>query len=224
MESSVTVIIPAYNEEEAIGKVIDEIRSSPVPCQILVGDNNSTDGTYEIAKNKGVTPMRVYRQGKGNVVKALLTQVITPYVIMVDADYTYPVGFYLKAIVSLLELDADVVMCYRAWRQKDSMSRMNSIGNSLLSWLASILYGCKVVDVCTGLWGFKRGALDKFGLTSEGFTLEVEFFANAMERKCCIQQLPIEYRARLGGSKPKLKISDGFRIALFLIKRRLSAK
>ena len=218
----VTVVLPAYNEEKAIGKVIDEIRALPIECKILVGDNTSSDGTYNVVKNKGITPVRVREKGKGNVVRALLKYVETPYVITVDADYTYPIGNHLMSICSALG-GRDVVICYRRWKERNSMSLTNSIGNYLLSLLASILYGYKVRDFNSGLWGFKKEALDKFKLTSKGFTLEADFFTNAIKHKCKMWQIPIRYRARLDGSKPKLKIWDGFKIAWFLLHRRFDA-
>ncbi len=221
MESKVTVLLPAYNEEQSIGKVISEIReANPGWCNILVGDNCSTDKTREIALAKGTNPILITDRGKGKVIRTLLTQVDTPYVVMVDSDYTYPIGDNLRALLGFLEFtEADVVVCPRRWIESGAMSKINRIGNKLLSLLASILYR-DIEDICSGMWGFRKETLDKFSLTSDGFTLEADLFVNAVANKCHIVQLPIRYRARLNGSKPKLKIWDGFRIGWFLIKRR----
>lgn len=219
-KEEITVILPAYNEEQAIGRVIDEIRSLPIECKILVGDNASTDMTQHIAWGKGVELFYIQEKGKGNVIKVLLRHVDTPYVVMVNADYTYPLS-YAMTIHQLLSLSrADVVMGYRNIKEKDSMTLTNSLGNWCLSLLASILYGKRVYDVCTGMWGFKTDGLKKFSLTSEGFTLEADLFTNVIKNKCRVEQIPIAYRARLDGSKTKLKVRDGFKIAWFLIKRR----
>ena len=159
-------------------------------------------------------------RGKGNVIKELLKEVDTPYVIMVNSDFTYPVS-YIAAIYQLLSLSrADIVIGFRNIKEKDSMTLTNSLGNWCLSLLASVLYGKRVYDVCTGMWGFRTERLKRFNLTSKGFTLEADLFINTMRGGCKIEQIPIAYRKRLDGSKAKLKILDGFKIGWFLIRRR----
>lgn len=213
-----TIMLPAYNEEKAIGKVLGEI---PSGCKVLVGDNMSSDETCGVVEGKGITPLLVYERGKGSVIRALIKHVDTPYTVMANADYTYPLT-YVPTLYHLLSISgADVVMGYRDIREKDSMPFTNSLGNWLLSLLASVLYGKRVYDLCTGMWGFKTDVLKGFNLTSTHFTLEADLFVNAVKSGCRIEQIPIAYRARLEGDKPKLKIWDGFRIAWFLIKRRV---
>jgi len=92
----------------------------------------------------------------------------------------------------------------------------------MLSLLATILFRRRVRDVCTGMWAFQRGVLDKFELESGGFTLEADLFVNCVRNRCRIKQVPIDYRARLDGSLPKLRIVDGVNIGAFLIKKRLN--
>lgn len=221
MGKKVTVILPAYNEAEAIGQVIDEILEADYPVTILVGDNLSTDGTFEVARGKGVSVVKMNEKGKGGTVQALICLVDAPYLIMIDSDFTYPLGTYnLMRLLSCLNGDSDVVMGYRASREKGSMSLTNQIGNRLLSLLASVLYGRWVRDLCTGMWAFKKESLDKFEIVSEGFTLEADLFTNAVRHHCKIEQIPISYRKRPGSSQAKLKVSDGFKIGWFLIKRR----
>ena len=216
-----TVMLPTYNEELTIGRVIDEIRSLPIECEILIGDGNSSDRTYSIAESMGVTPISIKERGKGNAIRKLIREVNTPYVIMINADYTYPIK-YTQLIFKLLSMEYyDVVIGCRLFKEKGSMSSANTLGNFLLSMLASILYRYRIYDVCSGMWGFKKEVLDKFNVTSGGFTLEADFFSNSVKNKCKIIQIPIEYRARPDGSLAKLKVWDGFKIAWFLIKRRL---
>lgn len=220
MSKDLTIILPAYNEERSIGLVIDEIRALPIECSILVGDNNSTDKTFYEAYNKSITARIIKERGKGNVVQKLIKEVETPYVVMVNADYTYPLK-YIQLIYHLLRMEHyDVVIGCRVFKDKGSMSLLNSIGNFLLSLWASILYRKGVSDLCSGMWGFRTDKLKEFSLTSPGFTLEADFFSNAVKHKCKIVQIPIGYRARLDGSKAKLRVWDGLKIAWFLLKRR----
>ena len=112
-------------------------------------------------------------------------------------------------------------MGYRSIKEEGSMTTINGVGNLGLSLLASFLYGKWVRDICTGMWGFRKSALKKFTLTSPRFTLEADFFVNAVKTHCNIVQIPIEYRARPDGSLPKLKVKDGLEIGWFLVKKRL---
>ncbi len=215
-----TVLLPAYNEAEAIRPTIDDIRDHASRAKIIVIDNNSSDDTANIARDTGVTVLEVKQQGKGNAIRAALKTLDTKYCIMMDSDYTYPAK-HLPEIENKLIEKADIVLGYRSTREQGAMTATNRLGNVALSTLASILYGYRIKDVCTGLWGFRKEALEKFTLTSTRFTLEADLFINAVRSKCRIEQIPIEYRARLSGSKAKLKVWDGFGIAWFLLKGRL---
>jgi dolichol-phosphate hexosyltransferase len=217
---SSTVIIPAYNEEKTIGLVIESVRRADVGCDILVADNESTDNTYNEIVKKGIAPITVHRRGKGYAFQGLFNEIKTDYAVVVDADYTYPIDVYLKEIVSLLRI-FDIVICTREWKQAGSMSLLNTLGNWGLSKLASILYNYRINDICSGMWGFKKSALDKFTINSgNGVVLECELFAEAIKNKCSIYQLPITYRARIPETKAKTKVLDGLKDALVLIKRR----
>lgn len=214
----VTILLPAFQEEEAIGKVIDDIRSVLPECRILVAYHPSTDGTEDILAQKGVDWITENKRGKGYAVRTAIRSIRSPFVIMMDADFTYPA----KHIPELLENLEDVTLGYRHKREPGAMSSANFFGNRVLSLLASILFRRRVYDVCSGMWAFKKEVLDEFELESGGFTLEVDLFVNCVRNKCKINQIPIEYRGRLDGSLPKLRIMDGIHIGLFLIKKRLN--
>jgi len=220
MNNEVTVVLPAYNEEESIGGVIDEILALPVKCDILVVDNGSTDETYNIATYKDVKVITEPEKGKGSAIRKGFKLAKTPYVVMMNSDYTYPAVYIEDLLWRMKELEFDVVMGERLEKERNSMSPINSFGNKLLSYLASFLYGRSVSDVCTGLWGFRKTALDKFNLTSGGFTLEADLFVNSVRNDCLIDYLPISYRPRINGSKAKLRIKDGFKIGWFLVKNK----
>ena len=221
--SDLTILLPTKNEVESIGTVIEEIKSTfSLSPKILVVDGKSTDGTLDIAYDKKVDVFVGQGNGKGLDIRGTLAFIDTPYIIMIDSDYTYTaedaqVLYYLLEVVPY-----DVVIGCRQYKEKGSMSLTNTFGNFCLSLLASILYKHRVWDVCSGMWGFRKEALDKFNLTSEGFTLEADLFINAVKNKCKIGQIPIRYRKRLEDSRAKLKIWDGFKIGWFLIKRRFA--
>jgi len=217
---SLTVVLPAYKEEKTIGRVIDEIRSLPIKCDILVVYTPSPDNTYNAASCKGVEVAIQTERGKGNAIRFGFGLVKTPYVVMMDSDYTYPAGWIILIDLALRYYGYDIVICERKWRSPGSMPTLNLLGNKGLSILASLLFRKRVRDLCSGMWGFRKEVLDKFNLVSKGFTLEADLFVNAVRNKCSIAQIPSFYRPRPDGDKPKLKLSDGFKIGWFLIEGR----
>ena len=221
MKKSLTILLPAYNEARAIGRLLDEIKDTVlISYDLLVIDNASTDSTLRITLDSGTTVLQVANKGKGNAIRESIRTIDTPYTIMMNSDLTYPPQF-IKLIYQELVKGADVVLGTRALVDKGAMSLVNSMGNWGLSFLASILYGQRVNDLCTGMWGFRTSALHSFVLTSAHFTLEADLFINAIRHKCKIRQVPIAYRARLDGDRPKLKFSDGLKIGWFLLKHRI---
>ena len=218
--SEVTVLLPTLNEELSIVATISEINKVAPGVKIVVVDGLSTDRTVELARQfENVSITLVIDKGKGTAVRKALKWIDSKYVVMMDADFTYPAK-YIPVLLRQLDNGYDVVLGYRRYRQARAMSCVNVVGNWGLSFLSSILYQKGVKDVCTGLWGFRRASLERFRLTSLGFTLEADLWANAVDSGCKIAQIPIEYRARLSGSVTKLKVSHGLEIAWFLIKSR----
>jgi dolichol-phosphate mannosyltransferase len=215
--SDFTFLLPALNEERAIGLVIDEIRKEG-DHQIIVGDNGSADGTTQVCKDKGIEPITVSSRGKGNVIQTIIPMVKTPYTVMVNSDYTYPILGSLPMVGLALSHWADVVICTRTYKEKDSMSHLHAFGNWGMTTIARMLYRFPIRDLCTGLWGFNTEVLQSFTLTSTHFTLEADLFVNAIKSNCAIYQTPIAYRPRLDGSKAKVKISDGIEIVKFLVR------
>lgn len=218
IRSDLTILLPSLNEEQTIGLVIDEIRSLPVNSYIIVIDSG-TDSTFSVAKEKGVFTVITPPRGKGFAIRRGFDLAITPYIIMLDADYTYPAE-YIPIIYEFLKEGADIVVGYRWDKASGSMTLTNTIGNKLLSLMASILYRRKVYDVCSGMWGFRKEALRRFNLRSNGFTLEAELFTKIVKNNYKFIQVPISYRTRLYGSKAKLKVSDGFKIGWFLLEEK----
>jgi len=222
-QKGIVVIIPTLNEAKAIGQTIDDVLEYLPECLVVILDSYSINGTADKARDKGAIVVNALKGGKGIAVRSVLPQIIASYqadcYVMLDGDYTYPAK-HIPEIAERIENGVDVVIGYRNKRAKGSMSRMNTIGNWGLSMLASVLYGVRVKDVCSGMWGFRRDVLSKYKLSSNGFTLEADLFANTVKGKYKLAQIPIDYRARLDGSVAKLNIKDGFKIGWFLAKKR----
>lgn len=213
-----TILLPTKNEELSIKEVLEEIGSVSPNIHLLVADSSS-DSTPDLAKIAGAKIVSTPPRGKGYAVRVSLDYVHTPYVIMMNADLTYP-ATHIHLLYSCLTQGYQAVVGYRFIVDKGAMSLLHSFGNAGLSLLASILYGHKVRDVCSGMWGFNTNILRGFPLRSDGFTLEAELLVNTLSHKLEFAQVPIGYRKRGGDSRPKLKASDGLKIGTFLIKER----
>jgi dolichol-phosphate mannosyltransferase len=222
---TVSIIIPALNEEDTIAKVIDEIPKKDLQkvgyrVEIIVIDNNSTDGTAEIAKEKGVKVIAEPVKGKGRAIRTAFKSVSGDFIFMLDADYTYP-ATYIPRMLEVLQEGHDVVIGSRLKGQmgKGAMSKMHLMGNRLLVFIANILYGTRISDLCTGYWGLTRRVIDNMELDAKGFELEAAMFAEITKKGYRIAEVPIFYRRRATPSKLS-SLKDGFKIVWTLLKKR----
>ena len=221
----VSVVLPALNEEEAIGKVIDEIpveelKSKGYQTEIIVVNNGSTDKTAEIAAAHGAKVIEEPNRGKGRAIRTGFGFVSGDFVFMLDSDFTYPAR-YITQMVELLESGYDVVLGSRlnGSVEQGAIKRFNLVGNHLLAFLANMLYGTKVSDLCTGFWGFKVDVLRSLNLDAVGFELEANMLIEVAKRKYRIGEIPIQYRRRATASKLG-SIKAGWRIGRKLIASR----
>ncbi len=221
----VTILLAALNEEEGIAHVLDEIpvdrlRNNGYQLEVLVVDGQSTDGTVDVASRRGATVIPQEGRGKGSAVRTGLRQSPSNYVVMLDADHTYP-SEEIPTFLDMLEHDIDIVVGsrLRGMIEDGAMSPINVFGNRALSFLASSLYGRRISDVCSGMWAFGPRALKKLHLNSVGFELEAEIFAEAVKHGLRIREVPISYRRRKGEGKLG-NIRDGLVIAAKLLRRR----
>ena len=219
------MVLPALNEEEAIGKVLDEIpveelEAKGYQTEIIVVDNGSTDKTAEIAAAQGARVISEPNRGKGLAIRTGFGAVSGDFVFMLDSDFTYPAG-YITQMVDLLESGYDVVLGSRlnGAVEHGAMKRLNLIGNHLLAFLANLLYGTRVSDLCTGLWGFKIEVLRSLNLDAVGFELEANMLIEVAKRKYRVGEIPIQYRKRATASKLG-SIKSGWRIGRKLIVSR----
>ena len=219
------MVLPALNEEEAIGKVLDEIpveelEAKGYQTEIIVVDNGSTDKTAEIAAAQGARVISEPNRGKGLAIRTGFGAVSGDFVFMLDSDFTYPAG-YITQMVDLLESGYDVVLGSRlnGAVEHGAMKRLNLIGNHLLAFLANLLYGTKVSDLCTGLWGFKINVLRSLNVDAIGFELEANLLIEVAKHKYRVGEVPIEYRRRATASKLG-SIKAGWGIATTIVKKR----
>ena len=222
---SVCIILPALNEELTIGKVLDEIPRQTLEREgyevdVLVVDNNSTDRTGQIAREKGARVIFEPKQGKGRAMRTALGSVKADFIFIVDADYTYPAS-YIPDMLKILRQDHSVVIGSRlkGQRQKGAISPLNVVGNFLLTLLANILYRTSISDVCTGYWGMRGEVIPNLNMSADGFQFEVELFIQLVKQGYSIAELPIYYRRRETKSKLS-RIKDGGKIGWMLISRR----
>lgn len=222
----VTIVLPARNEEKAIGPTLraipkDTLRTAGFEVETMVLDGHSDDRTRDIVyKHGGATVVFDQQLGKARALINAREFFEGDYVVMLDADGTYPPEAIPRVLAPLAWDEADVVMGARR-PQEGSMSALHKFGNVLLSSLASVLYGRWCGDLCTGMWGFRSEALHALPLRSYRFELEAEMFALASRLGLRIHQEPIDYLPRKGSSK--LTMSDALRIVWWLVRSRTAS-
>jgi glycosyltransferase involved in cell wall biosynthesis len=221
LNSSLGVVIPAFNEEEGIAPTIREVKQAINDARIIVIDGHSKDKTLEIAKDLGAEVIIQNGRGKGDAVFQGLANLNkeTVYVAFTDADYTYP-ATYLKEMIELLDLNANIGMVLgdRFSRSTDFESVKNRfyVGNRIIASIQGILNGVNLNDPLTGLRVIRFDLLKDWKPKSMGFDIEVELNCYIKRMGYKIVEIPIKYRARLG--KKKL----GFRHGLGIFRRIIS--
>ena len=210
----VAVLIPCYNEAQSIGKVVDDFKAVLPEAVIYVYDNNSTDGTAEIAAEAGAVVRKEPRQGKGNVVRRMFREIDADVYLMTDGDGTYPASAALKMLKPVLEDDADMVIGDRLSTTYFSENKrpMHNAGNKLVRGLINRLWNVKIQDIMTGYRAFSRRFVKLFPVMSEGFEIETEMTIHALDKRFVIREIPIEYSDRKEGSSKLNTVKDGFKI------------
>jgi dolichol-phosphate hexosyltransferase len=221
----VAIVIPTLNEEASIGKVIDRIPSAELlndgfEITAYVVDGQSTDRTKDVAKRKGARIIVEEQRGKGSAIQTAFKAIDADYVIMVDGDNTYPIDRAGEMLRLLQTHDVVVGSRLKGVIVPGAMTRLNRVGNVLLTWLARLLYGTQISDVCTGLWGYRNAVIKSLDLAARGFEIEANIFAECALKGFRIAEIPIMYGAR--EDQPKLaSVRDGLRIAAFLVRKWL---
>lgn len=211
----IAVLIPCYNESKTVKKVIEDFKKALPEATIYVYDNNSKDGTDEIARQAGAIVRYERKQGKGNVIRTMFREVEAQCYIMTDGDDTYPAEFARQMCEAVLEKKADMVIGDRLSSTYFSENKrpFHNIGNVLVRVLINLLYKSKIRDVMTGYRAFGYQFVKTFPVLSKGFEIETEMTIHALDKNMDVENVVIEYRDRPEGSKSKLNTyADGFRV------------
>ncbi len=220
-EHKITVVIPCLNEEEGIGKVLARIPD--FVDEVIVVDNDSTDGTAEIAQQMGATVIREDVRGYGRAYKTGLMHAQGDIIVTLDGDHSYPVDALSYLIEALLHSRVGFVSASRfPVQNRESMSLTSLVGNVALSLIMSVLFLRWVRDSQSGMWIFFKGALEKMALASDGMAFSEEIKIEALRnREIGFKEIPINFSNRAGEKKLQ-PFRDGWNNLLFLFKKRLS--
>ena len=203
-KSSVAVIIPCYNEALTIAKVVDDFKRVLPDASIYVYDNNSTDGTGDIAREHGAQVRVERRQGKGNVVRQMMRDIDADYYIMVDGDDTYPAEAAPELLAPLMNDEADMVVGDRLSNGtygEENDRAFHGFGNNLVRFLIKAIYGFEFSDVMTGYRAYNEVFAKSMPVLSPGFEIETELSIHAVDKRWRIAEVPIDYRDRPEGGK-----------------------
>ena len=211
----IAVLIPCYNESQTIAKVVTDFKKVLPEADIYVYDNNSKDGTDEIAKANGAIVRYEYQQGKGNVVRSMFRDIDADCYILVDGDDTYPAEHAVEMVEWVLEKNVDMVIGDRLSTTyfKENKRKFHGFGNKIVRGLINGIFKGNVKDIMTGYRAFSPLFVKSFPVISKGFEIETEMTIYALDKNIYIKELPIEYRDRPEGSESKLNtISDGMKV------------
>lgn len=213
--NSIAVLIPCYNEAKTIQKVIKDYCAVLPEASIYVYDNNSTDGTAQLAAEAGAVVRHEYRQGKGNVIRSMFREVEADCYLMTDGDDTYPAENAAEMVKLILEKKADIVNGDRLSSTyfEENKRPFHNVGNVMVRDLINRIFSTKVRDIMTGYRAFSRSFVKNFPVLSRGFEIETEMTIYAVEHNFIIREIPVAYRDRPSGSVSKLNTcSDGCRV------------
>lgn len=217
----IAVLIPCYNEELTIEKVIKDFRKELPDADIYVYDNNSKDKTAEIAATNGAIVKHEYRQGKGNVVRAMFRDIDADIYVMVDGDDTYPAEFVHKLIEPIRTGEADMTIGDRLSNgtyQEENKRHFHEFGNNLVKKSINILFRTKLKDIMTGYRVFNKMFVKNMPVMTPKFEIETEMSLYALDKKYIIKEIPIVYRDRPDGSVSKLNtVSDGIKVVKTIV-------
>jgi len=202
----ISVLIPSYNEEKTIGKVVKDFKKQVPKAKIYVCDNNSDDNTAKIAKKAGACVLNENKQGKGYALRKLFN-IESDIFVMVDGDNTYPSDKVKELIKPIIENKADMVI---GARRRFNSGFLRDIGNLIITKLINLFFSLKLHDTLSGYRAIKRNLIKDLKLKSTGFEIETEITIKSIKNNYKIIEIPIDYKSR---KDSKLKtFKDGLKI------------
>ena len=217
----IAVLIPCYNEAATIDKVVRDFRAALPEAVVYVYDNNSTDGTGDIARAAGAVVRRERRQGKGNVIRTMFRDVEARCYLMVDGDDTYPAEQARQLTDAVLLEGADMAVGDRLSSTyfTENKRPFHNSGNVLVRGLVNRFFHGNIVDIMTGYRAFSRLFVKSFPVLSKGFEIETEMSIHALDKNLRLVSVPVDYRDRPAGSQSKLNTySDGAKVLMTIFR------
>lgn len=212
-QPNVAVLVPCYNEAATIAGVVAGFRAALPQATVWVFDNNSSDGTADVARGAGARVARVGLQGKGNVVRRMFADIDADVYVMVDGDGTYDAASAPRLVDGVLGQGADMVVATRRAVDQGAYRRGHAFGNRLLTGFLARLFGRPCRDILSGYRAFSRRYAKSFPALSEGFETETELTVHALELRMAVLDIDTPYYERPQGSHSKLSTwRDGWRI------------
>src|SRR5580698_7416572 len=209
----VAVLVPCYNEEAAIARVVNDFRTALPQATVYVYDNNSRDRTVARAIEAGAVVRNELRQGKGNVVRRMFADIEADLYVLVDGDDTYDAGAAPRMVEGLIAAGADILTARRIHTDAAAYRPGHVLGNRLLTGLAATLFNVRLGDMLSGYRVFSRRFVKSFPLTAQGFGIETELTIHAVRLMMPMIEMDTRYKERPIGSVSKLNTwRDGFRI------------
>lgn len=209
----VAVLVPCYNEEAAIAKVVEDFRAVLPDAMIYVYDNNSKDQTVARARAAGAVVRGESRQGKGNVVRRMFADIEADIYVLVDGDDTYDAGASPRMIAGMIQEGADLLTARRIHTDAAAYRPGHVLGNRMLTGLTALLFNVHLSDMLSGYRIFSRRFVKSFPFTAEGFAIETELTVHAVRLMMPMTEMDTRYKERPVGSISKLNtFRDGFRI------------
>lgn len=215
------MLIPCYNEDKTIAKVVRDARQALPEATIYVYDNNSTDRTVELAKEAGAIIRYERMQGKGNVIRRMFREIDAHCYIMVDGDDTYPMEYAGEMVDKVLKDNADMVVGDRLSTTyfTENKRPLHNFGNSLVRSSINTLFKSDIKDIMTGYRAFSYQFVKTFPVMSKGFEIETEMTIHAVNNNMQVENVLVDYRDRPEGSESKLNTySDGFKVLLTIVR------
>ena len=209
------VLIPCYNESKTIGKVVRDFKRALPDAVIYVYDNNSTDGTAEIAEKAGAVVRYEYQQGKGNVLRRMFGEIDAKCYLVVDGDDTYPAGQAKELVEPVLNHNADMVVGDRlsSTYYEENKRAFHNFGNSIVKGSINLLFANHIKDIMTGYRAFSYRYVKTFPVLSKGFEIETEMSIHAIDNNLQVENVVVQYRDRPEGSISKLNtFQDGIKV------------
>lgn len=211
----IAVLLPCYNEASTIAKVVTDFRAALPEADIYVYDNNSTDGTAQVAQQAGAIVRHEPVQGKGNVIRRMFREVEADCYLMADGDDTYPAEQARQMVSPILEEHVDMVIGDRLSSTYFEQNKrpFHNGGNRVVRWLIRRFWHTDIHDIMTGYRAFSHTFVKNFPVMSGNFEIETEMTIHALDRRFLLREVPVAYRDRPQGSVSKLNtFSDGISV------------